>query len=291
MTFYRISGQDIYLPYLIPDLAFQETGDTQRSKPDISSLPDFSLSMSCNTIGWVGGKQREVETWSASPGILLKVAGGSDFYIAPDGQYIVKTERDGNELSSSLTELDRDILLGPALVLALALRGTWCLHASAAIHNDNLIVFLGESGQGKSTLASSLVAAERSGWRLVADDILPVTMDSGGVAAWPRFPQLKLPLEAQPGPGLPERLLISKVCVLANAGMDEKPELQRLPAGQSAQVLLGHVAGTRLFDPELLEKHLTFCTRAAGQVPVFRLSYPRRLDALPSVKELLEKPC
>ncbi len=188
-----------------------------------------------------------------------------------------------------LNETDRQILLGPALVLALALRGTWSLHASAAIYKDALILFLGESGQGKSTLAAYL--ANEAGWRLAADDILPVTMGTDGVTAWPRFPQLKLPVDAQPGPGLPEQLSISKVCVLSGAGEDEMPALERLPASQAIQAFLGHTAGTRLFTPELLGKHLAFCSQAAERAPVYRLTYPHRWDALPIVKDLLEKTC
>jgi hypothetical protein len=289
ISFYRISGQDFFSPYLLPELAFLEIKNAPRRNPDVTSLSIPSLTLSRSTIGWVGGKQREVETWSASPGLILKVAGGSDFYIAPDGMAIVRVDDGGSRLPSTLSELDNHILLGPVLVLALALRGTWCLHASAALYKNNLIVMLGESGRGKSTLAAYLAATPD--WRLVADDILPVTMIPDGVIAWPRFPQLKLPLESQPGASLPERLTISKVCVLTHPGKDEKTGPQLLPAGQAVQEYLGHTAGVRLFEPELLERHLAFCAHAAGTVPVYRLPYTHRKDVLPRIKEQLESLC
>ena len=47
-----------------------------------------------------------------------------------------------------------EALLGPALNLALAWRGVWCLHAGAVLHDGQVIVFLGVSGSGKSTLAA-----------------------------------------------------------------------------------------------------------------------------------------
>ncbi len=254
--------------------------------------------LSCSAVGWVGNKQRQVECWDAPPGWLLKVAGGSDFYIAPAGQAIIPVKdkkfraiRIQNGAAPSLTRLDREILVVPALVLALAQRGTWCLHASAALFGDQLMVFLGESGQGKSTLAAFLSTPEGSHWRLVADDILPVTIDSKGVIAWPSFPQLKLSSQAQPGVDLPEQILINRVCVLKEADDDSEPGLQLLPVDQSVQVFLKRIAGSRLFAPELLAKHLDFCAQACTRVPEYRLTYPHRREALDRLKELLEKLC
>ncbi len=54
-------------------------------------------------------------------------------------------------------------------------------------------------------------------------------------------------------------------------------------------MLLGHTAGTRMFPPDLLDRHLAFCTSAAGQVPVYSLKYPHRLNALPIVQRRLEE--
>jgi hypothetical protein len=302
MRRFRLAGQDFYSPFLVPELAPFEITGTQPGTAssavpfvsdsfhlDGSAAVPAALALTCQAVGWVADAERPVEIWSAPPGTLLRVAGGSDFYIAPGGQAAFFANSAQSE--DRLNETDRQILLGPVLVLALALRGTWCLHASAAIFKENLVVFLGESRQGKSTLAAALAAAGHPGWRLVADDILPVTMNSGGMTAWTRFPQLKLPVDAQPGIRLPEQVPISKVCVLSNAGLKEKPALQLLPASQSVQVLLGHTAGARLFDAELLAKHLAFCTRAAGQHPVYRLNYPHRWDVLPGVQELLENLC
>jgi len=287
MAYYRPAGQDFYFPCPVPELEPYQIIGKEPSAAKLLTVPS-PLVLSCRTVGLVGGEQREVETWSAPPGLLLKVAGGSDFYITPGGQYVVKAARDGNVLPSPLTGLDRDILLGPALVLALALRGTWSLHASAATFKDKLIVFLAESGQGKSTLATYLAGA---GWQLVADDILPVTGDPSGMQAWPRFPQLKLPPESQPGPHLSEQLPLGKICLLLPAGKDDTPAVQLIPPGEAVKALLAHTAGARLFEPDLLSRHLEFCARSATQVPAYRLAYPHRRDALPIIKNNLESLC
>jgi hypothetical protein len=291
MPCYFLAGQEFHFPGRLPEAALFENssnnaGTAEKAVPLISDS-FLKNELIARTEGWAANAWRMVETWSAGQGFEVRIDGCSDFGISLDGKEIrcAKQERAGEELS----ETDRQILLGPVLVLALALRGTWSMHASAAIFKDKLVLFLGESGQGKSTLAGYL--AGETNWRLAADDILPVTIGSNGVLAWPRFPQLKLPIQAQPGPGLPEHLTISQVCVLSDAGADERPALQRLSTSQAVQVYLGHTAGTRLFTPDLLRKHLTFCSRVAEQVPVYRLNYPHRWETLPLVRELLESIC
>jgi ABC-type glutathione transport system ATPase component len=173
--------------------------------------------------------------------------------------------------------------------LALALRGVWSLHASAVMYKENVIVFLGESGQGKSTLAAYL--SQNIDWRLVADDILPTQMDLNTVNVLPHFPQLKLPINAQPGVDLPERLPLKTICVLTQAEVNQMPELQKISTAQTVQALLGHIAGTRMFNAELLASHLEFSTQVAKQIPAYRLIHPHRRDTLPLVKDFLEKIC
>jgi len=260
----------------------------------VSEAPESNI-LYCQTISLIGERQCQIEAWSASPGTLLKVKGGSDFYIHPDGIAIVNPEKvilkkinNRNKLHSNLSELEKDIFLGPALVLALAMRNSWSLHASAAMFQKQTTVFLGESGQGKSTLAAYL---DESNWKRVADDILPATLEDTGAQIWPRFPQLKLPPDKQPGMNFPEQLPLDRICVLASVDENANPEIELLRPGQAIQVLLSHTAGTRLFEPKLLKKHLDFCAGVAEQVPVYRLANPHRKDALPMVKELLENSC
>jgi hypothetical protein len=243
-----------------------------------STRPDRHL------VGWVGRTERLVQVYDTQSGMLLKVEGANEFLITPGGETITKIGT-----PEDLSPLDREIICGPALVLALALRDVWSLHASSARFKGQTIAFLGESGQGKSTLAAYL--AKYNGWQLVADDILPVTAGSSSVQAWPRFPQLKLPLEAQPGVNLPEQLPLDKIVLLCPAGLDETPGVEIQSTGEAVKVLLAHTAGTRLFDPHLLGKHLEFCTRSAALLPVYKLVYPRRWDSLPVIKELLEGLC
>lgn len=236
--------------------------------------------------GSVAGASRMVETWSAPPGFLLRMEGLADFYISPDG-LMIQPVREGMPIPEPLDALNWQAYWGPVKVFALALRGTWALHASAVMLDEKVFVFLGESGYGKSTLAASLAKLGRPGLILVADDILPATSDEEGLWGWPHFPQLKLPPEAQPSLRLPEKLPLAGAISLQRAAADENPSLARLSAHRAAQGLLAHTAGTRMFPPELLARHLAFCARAAGQLPVYEMRYPHRRDVFRDVLALL----
>ena len=283
MPSYRIAGQAIYVSIPLLELdSYEITGEEQEVP---ASFADSELNLTCQVTGMVGGEMRRVEVWSGAFGFLLKVAGGGDVCIPLDGRAILPVDD-----SRKVTALDREILIGPALVLALALRGVWSLHASAAMFRDCLVVFLGESGQGKSTLASYLSDPGDGEWSRVADDILPMTVHSR-VDAWPHFPQLKVSPDAQPGPALPEQIPVDRICLMMNAEGGQSAGLQLLERGRAVQVLVGHTAGARLFDPRLLAGHLAFASEVVQRIPVYGMIYPRRLAALADVKKILETPC
>jgi hypothetical protein len=283
MPVYRIAGQAIYFSIPLPELEYYEIAGAGQEIP--AFLVDSNIKLTCQATGVVGGEMRRVEVWSGAFGFLLKVAGGGEVCILPDGGAITSVDD-----SKEVTSLDREIFLGPALVLALALRGVWSLHASASMFRDFLLVFLGESGQGKSTLASYLAGAGGGEWSWVADDILPVTARSR-VEAWPHFPQLKVSPIYQPGHSLPEQIPVSRFFLMKNSVGGQPPALKLLSRGRAVQVLAGHTAGARLFDQRLLAGHLAFAAEVAHLVPVYEMTYPRHFAALEDVKELLETPC
>ena len=68
-------------------------------------------------------------------------------------------------------------LLGPGLATILHQRGLLVLHASAVQTDRGVVGFVGPSGRGKSTAASSLV--ER-GYELFTDDLLAIRFDTSG---------------------------------------------------------------------------------------------------------------
>jgi hypothetical protein len=178
-------------------------------------------------------------------------------------------------------EHKQEALLGPPLMLALALQSQFCLHASAVGTTKGVIALAGESGGGKSTLARYL-AEDGDARQLVTDDILPIDLNNRGVDVLPRFPQLKLSLEDQPAVHLPERLPLAAIFSLGDpAGSDI--QARRLSAREALLVLIRHAVASRLFGKELLARHMEIFSTVAQTLPVFALDYPRAFDLLPQV--------
>ena len=80
-------------------------------------------------------------------------------------------------------------ILGPALAAMLQRRGYLVLHASGAEVEHAVAAFMGESGQGKSTMAAAMHAR---GFPVVADDLVAVSITPGGPLVFSGFPRLKL---------------------------------------------------------------------------------------------------
>ena len=80
----------------------------------------------------------------------------------------------------------RVFLLGSALGALLFQRGLLLIHGNAIEVNGGCLVCVGDSGAGKSTLAAAFL---QHGYRLLADDVVPVTEQG---MATPGFPRIKL---------------------------------------------------------------------------------------------------
>lgn len=80
-------------------------------------------------------------------------------------------------------------VLGLALPHLVHARGRHLLHSSGVSRGQDAVAFLGPPRAGKSTVAASLV---HRGWRLVADDALPVTTSAGRATVDAAFPAIRL---------------------------------------------------------------------------------------------------
>ena len=134
-------------------------------------------------------------------------ADGETFLVAADGGLIRRaTSRTGKP--------DIARALGAPLALALALRGTYLLHASALRRSDGAVLALSaDSGAGKSTLAAAAGRHPELALTRVADDQLPVRLGRLP-AALPHFPQLKLAAADQYPRGQPN--LVPLLCTGRN---------------------------------------------------------------------------
>ena len=109
---------------------------------------------------------------------------GIDYILARDGSRLwicwPKSVAEGDIFS---------YLLGPVMGFILRVRGTVCLHASAVAINGRAIVFVGDIGAGKSTMAMAL---GRLGYPIISDDIVPICEKYGVTYANPGYPRMRL---------------------------------------------------------------------------------------------------
>lgn len=295
MASYRLAGEDIWFSNPIAEIERYKTEDGGTLRFRREQTPAALVRILCRTTGLVGGSLREVECWDAPPGILLKVAGASDFLVILSPTTSIHqirgdpgdAARNQAERGTIQTALDVEVALGPALILGLAFSETFCFHASAVAIGGKVIAFAGDSGRGKSTLARELASRVALGAQWVADDILPVTTSESGTFALPRFPQLKVPAAAQPGASLPESLPLDSIFVLEEAESTRPLTIERLDPVGAVKMILSHTVGSRMFSSELLRRHFEFCANVAAGVPVFRLHYPHAAQSISEVQKLL----
>ncbi|MGB1250413.1 MAG: hypothetical protein ACPG8W_07255 [Candidatus Promineifilaceae bacterium] len=223
------------------------------------------------------GVQRRVICWANAH--LLRIS------IEQIGVYLVDQHTSAIQQLACYTQDESQLveaLLGPPLLLALALRDIFCLHASAVQYQERAILFLGESGQGKSTLARLLSEYQPQQFRRLADDIVPVSFTTR-LNARLRFPQLKLDRQAQPGVQFQSEIPIGAICILGSP--TPTVSITRNHAAQALLPLIRHTVAARLFPASLAKKQMSCLAQSTA--PVFQLHYLREITTLPRLAQLL----
>ncbi len=282
---YEIAGRWLSSELRLPELEAFHTGGAGRREPkaigkDPISSPPQSVFRGPAELGL---RKFFLDCSIDGDGLKLSVANQGLITIDRTGERIHCDLTSGKDKSNAAT----DLVVGPALTLALALQSVWCLHASAVDLEGQLFAFLGVSGIGKSTLAHALPRVSDGQCHCAADDVLPVTMTTTEVEALPRFPQLKYPPDQQPGADRAEALPFAGIYLLDTGSSNTEVSVERVSGHAAVLALVRHTHCTRLFPPELLQRHIDFCVQLASRIPVWRLAYPKRPAILPRVAEML----
>lgn len=121
---------------------------------------------------------------ATSAGYLLRFSRLADFELRFD-ESLVRV-RPQHDLEHDTLE---HLLVDQVLPRFLAHEGQLLVHASALTIAGRTVLFLGESGWGKSTLAGLL---HRAGHALLSDDCVQIALEAGAWRAWPTYPSLRL---------------------------------------------------------------------------------------------------
>jgi hypothetical protein len=231
----------------------------------------------------------------------LRWAGLFEFAVSPDGRVIHARAVGGS------TEAFRTYLLGQVLSFALVRRGMEPLHSTTAVIDGRAVAFIGDCGYGKSTLGAACL---RAGYPLVTDDLLVLAERSGEFLAQPGPPRIKLfphvadrllgparggramnhltpkrVIPLAPGQAAPPAPLRAIFVLMPSRARRERPRIsiRRLSQRRACIELIRSTFNPMITEAARLERQLHLAARVAERVPMFALSYPRRLSRLPAV--------
>ncbi|MDG4882474.1 serine kinase [Mesorhizobium sp. WSM4884] len=250
--------------------------------------------------------------------------GGTAFRFGPTRQYL-SWQAVGTFLISDASRIDVDPapgiddpllafpLLGPVLALTLHQRRLLVLHASAIAVGGQSVVFMGDKGAGKSTIAGAMI---RAGHLLLTDDVVALDLsDRSRMMILPGFPQLKLATDAadairigqaevrpQVHPQIKkaqhrlhdgfsdEAAPLARIYMLKRG---ERAAITPLPGAGALPAIIKFSYVTRFGRQALVgdfaSAHLGQCAQLAAKIGVGRLEVPAGLERIDEAVALIER--
>lgn len=205
----------------------------------------------------------------------------------------------------------RQPILGTIMAMILQQRGNIALHGSAVLMNKEVTIFVGNKGEGKSTLAAWL---NKQGYPLLSDDICAMDYEKDqAISIRPAFPKIKLRpdilqhLGEEPeqypavhpqvnkhirdlGNGFcttPQQ--VRSICILETG---DKIKIEQINGMEAIKEILTHMLVNRFPENQpldLREEIFSQATYLAKSLPVYRLTRPRDLYLLAETSELLQE--
>jgi hypothetical protein len=202
----------------------------------------------------------------------------------------------------------RHLLLDQVMPLVLSRWERLVLHASAILTRCGAIAFVGNSGKGKSTLATSFAL---EGFSLLSDDYLVLRLGHEGWKAMPAYPGVRLwpstaeallpqslpttdvaPYTAKRRVADPKLLpqtakpaLLRKLYLLAEEASGIS--IERVSPGRSIISLVEFAYNLDITDSTFLRQQFETVNQVAREVPVYAIHFPRDYSTLPALREAI----
>ena len=236
-----------------------------------------------------------------SNNVLGSIPGVAKFLISDGQKILVEPESNVDEPILS------PCILGSAMAILLQQRGLLVLHASCVVINGFAIAFLGNSGDGKSTICS---AFHSRGYRILTDDVMAINTNQDSIYVIPSIPEIKLRSDSSNLIGYPagtlsplhpmtqkkvykiesgfssEPITLKKIYVL-DKGQQNK--IQPLSSQDSFIELVKHTRAVKTLKSQNLEQaHFKKCAKIAEKIAISRLIRKFALSELPYLVSLIE---
>ena len=234
-------------------------------------------------------------------GFLLRFPGMADFAINRDATVVSCAPASGTTAATV-----EHLFLNQVVPLTLSQQGRLVLHGSAVNSGGRALAFLGDSGQGKSTLAGFFAS---HGMPFLTDDGLFVDQVDGRVTVMPGHHSIRLWADSESSllPSGSQRAdavqftnksrfhadgvfrhcadAIELRCIyfLGKSGVDSV-QISSMPAAAAFMALVNHSFLLDTESTEVLARHFSQLKALIGATKVFSLDYPRDFSRLPQVK-------
>ena len=231
---------------------------------------------------------------------VIYLPGLVTFLVCEGVRILVDVAPDADE------DLVRSYLVGTVMGILLYQRGLSVLHASAVEMDGYAVAFMGQSGQGKSSIAAALQAY---GHQLCNDDVTPVGLNGDLAIAYPGFPQMKLTsesasalgyspaslfelnsLEEKRGYRVIDRFTQTPIplrCVYVLERGDDRQVTSPLSSSEALMELVHQSWPTRLGQPGG-SNHFLQCCELVKKVPFYRLHRSDCLSDLPDLAQFVK---
>lgn len=308
---YRVCGLHIGSTVPFPEL---------RAEPSSRSEypPDVEFKMGGDLSLW--GRGNIVMTWEEPAGTpwltCTKTNDGYRFHFPDLADFLV--DRLGQHVSCiaqshTAPETIRHLFLDQVIPQLLNLRGREALHASAVQTEMGACAFIGQSGQGKSTLAAAFHVV---GYPVLCDDCLLLKDDPDHVLVEPAYPGLRLwddsrgvffgnsqstlpvseytskrristPESGTEGFGYFPLRGIYSLRRHENPEPLKDPVIEPLSIRDAFMELVETAFRLDLTDQVMILRQMRVLERVAREVPVRRLRLPDDLGVLPAAREMI----
>lgn len=212
------------------------------------------------------------------------------------GEFIISTRLDfvtvRRAAGGRYVDLLPVLMSGTVAGIVHGLRGATLLHASAVEVDGKALIFIGRSGQGKSTIAGLLCA---EGAALITDDVLSVEPGSppmcrGGATevrlrsaaasladAHPGFTSRPTPdrrTAVAPVHTIDDQLPVGAIVIPSPSREANAVQLVELPSAPKLLALLAFPRIAGWSDPGVLARQFETLAQLAGQVPILKATVP-----------------
>ena len=203
-------------------------------------------------------------------------------------------------------QVTRFYVVGTVMAILLYQRQFLVLHGSVIDIDGEAVIFLGNSGDGKSSTAAALHAA---GYKLVNDDVAPITLGDRPAFLQPGFPQIKMspetanalgydfeslplihPQESKRGYRPQHNFSRSPLAIKRIYVLDYGAEFASTPIASSLATmeLSRHSRPTTLYHRgDAL--HFFQCADLVKEQTIYRLQRPKNLKLLPKIADFISQ--